>query len=242
MVLSARPVGYQRWRNLLFIHWPVPAAALRPLVPRQLHLDLYEGRAYVSLIPFFVAESRPRGLPGTLAARFLETNLRTYVRSADGEAGIYFFSLDASSRLAVGLARLLYGLPYFPAVMSMRTEGLRTEYASRRQGAHDARLEVEWMLGSPLGSARAGTEDHFLIERYSLYVRRGGAIYRARVRHGAYPLQEVTIEYLSETLLGAAGLPAPSDPPLYHYSPGVDVDIFWLERVGSGGAKLFARA
>ena len=142
---SPRPVGCQRWRNLLFIHWPVPAAALRRLVPRQLDLDLYDGQAYVSLIAFLVAESRPLGIPRVLATRFLETNLRTYVRAADGEAGIYFFSLDASSLLAVSAARLLYGLPYFPAVMSVRTEGPRTEYSSRRQGARDAQLDVDWM-------------------------------------------------------------------------------------------------
>jgi uncharacterized protein len=225
-------VGFQCWRNLLFIHWPVPDAALRRLVPRQLELDLYDGQAYVSLIPFVVIESRPRGWPSALALQFLETNLRTYVRSADGGAGIFFFSLDASSLIAVAAARLLYGLPYFPAVMSMRTEGVRTEYSVRRQGARDAQLEVDWVLGEPAGRALAGTLDHFLIERYNLYVRRGGSIYRGRVIHQPYPLREVRIEHLSETLLGAAGLPAPDAPPLYHHSPGVDVDICWLERMG----------
>jgi uncharacterized protein YqjF (DUF2071 family) len=117
--------------------------------------------------------------------------------------------------------------------MSMRNEGRRTEYASRRQGARDAQLDVDWVLGHPVGTAHPGTRDHFLIERYNLYVRRVGAIYRGRVRHGPYPLREVTVEHLSETLLGAAGLPAPIDSPFYHHSPGVDVDIFWLERIGS---------
>ena len=209
----------------------MPVPELRRLVPRQLELDLYDGQAYVSLIPFIVAESRPRGAPRALAMRFLETNLRTYVRSADGEPGIYFFSLDASSWLAASAARLLYGLPYFESMMSMRTEGGRTEYASRRHGAPDAQLDVDWVLGAPLGSAAVGSLDHFLVERYSLYVRRWGVIYRARVRHRPYPLHGVTVEHLSETLLQAAGLPAPTAPPLYHYSPGVDVEIFWLERV-----------
>jgi len=216
---------------MLFIHWPMPAAELRRLVPRQLELELYDGQAYVSLIPFIVEESRPRGVPRAMAMRFLETNLRTYVRAADGEAGIYFFSLDASSWLAASAARLLYGLPYFESVMSMRTEGTRTEYASRRHGAPDAQLDVDWVLGAPVGTAAAGSLDQFLIERYSLYVRRWGVIYRTRVRHRPYPLHRVTVEQLSETLLQAAGLPAPTAPPLYHYSPGVDVEIFWLERV-----------
>ncbi len=165
---NQRPVGYQRWRNLLFLHWPMPLEALRPLVPRELEIDLFTGQAYVSLIPFLIDESRPIGVPRALATRLLETNLRTYVRAEDGEAGIYFFSLDASSLLAVAAARLLYGLPYFPAVMSMRSEDSRTVYASRRRGAHGARLDVTWSVGEPMGTAVAGTHDHFLIERYNL--------------------------------------------------------------------------
>jgi len=233
-------VGFQSWRNLLFIHWPVRAAALRRLVPRQLELDLYDGQAYVSLIPFVITESRPRGLPRLMAMQFLETNLRTYVRSADGGAGIFFFSLDASSLVAVATARLLYGLPYFRAVMSMRTEGARTEYAVRRRSAGHAELEVDWVLGEATDQAVAGTLDHFLIERYSLFVRRGGAIYRGRVLHQPYPLRDVTIEHLSETMLGAAGLPAPIAPPLYHHSPGIDVEICWLELIASGEPRHIA--
>jgi uncharacterized protein len=226
-----RPVGYQRWRDLLFLHWPVPPETLRPLVPRALELDLFAGRAYVSLIPFLIAESRPAGAPRALAVRLLETNLRTYVRAADGQAGIFFFSLDASSLLAVAAARVLYGLPYFSAAMSMRREDSRVVYASRRRGARDARLEVAWSIGAPLGSAADGTREHFLVERYALYVTRHGGLYRARVRHRPYPLCQAAVERLSETLLSAAGLPSPAEPPLCHYSPGVDVDVFWLERV-----------
>ena len=120
-----RPAGYQRWRDLLFLHWPVPRDVIRPLLPNGLEIDSLAGQAYVSLIPFVIAESRPARVPRALAARFLETNLRTYVRAPDGEPGIYFFSLEASSLLAVAAARLLYGLPYFPAAMSMRRDESR---------------------------------------------------------------------------------------------------------------------
>ena len=60
---SGKPVGYQRWQNLLFIHWPIAVASVRALVPRQLEIDLYDGQAFVSLIPFVVAESRRVGCP-----------------------------------------------------------------------------------------------------------------------------------------------------------------------------------
>src|SRR5215470_576300 len=131
---GARPAGRQSWRDLLFLHWPVPLDTLRPLVPRGLEIDSFAGESYVSLIPFEITESCPEGAPRAMATRFLETNVRTYVRGVDGERGVYFFSLEASSLLAVTAARLLFGLPYFHAAMRMRREGTEIEYASHRRG------------------------------------------------------------------------------------------------------------
>jgi uncharacterized protein YqjF (DUF2071 family) len=161
-------------------------------------------------------------------------NLRTYVRGPDGEPGIYFWSLEASSLLAVIGARLLYALPYFPARMSMRRAGTRVEYASRRRLGGSAELRLGWTVAEATGTARPGTLDHFLIERYALYAARMRGIYRARVRHPHYPLHRASIDHLSETLLAAAGIAAPTEPPSIHFSAGVDVDIFPLERVGTG--------
>jgi len=223
---------YQSWRDLLFVHWAIPASALRPLVPEPLEIESFAGQTYVSLIPFQIAASRPAHMPGALATGFLETNLRAYVRDRAGEAGVYFFSLDASSSLAVTAARLLYGLPYFPAVMSLRREGARVEYTCRRRMARRAHVDVAWSIGDPAGPAPAASLDYFLIERYRLYVVRRTGLHRARVRHRPYPLRRVAVERLSQTMLDAAGLGIPPAPPLCHYSSGVDVEISWLERVG----------
>jgi len=84
----------------------MPVEAVRPLVPSALDLDCHDGRAWITLIPFLIAESRPAALPRLLASAFLETNLRTYVRGPDGDAGIYFFSLEAESLLAEAEALL----------------------------------------------------------------------------------------------------------------------------------------
>ena len=227
-------LAFQRWRDLLFIHWPMPPRALRPLVPAVLDLDPFVGSAWVTLIPFEIVESRPAGWPRALASRFFEANLRTYVRGPDAEPGIYFWSLEASSLLAVAGARLLYGLPYFPARMSMQRAGMRVEYTSRRRFGGPAELRLGWTVAEAIGTAAQGTRDHFLVERYTLYVSRAGSIYRARVRHPPYPLHRASINHLSETLLAAAGIAAPTEPPSIHFSPGVDVDIFPLERVGPG--------
>jgi len=227
-----RPVGHQDWRDLLFVHQPVPVELLRRLVPSQLEIDTFDGQGWATLIPFAIQGSRPAGAPAALGMSFLETNLRTYVRSARGEAGIFFFSLEASSWLAVAGARAAYALPYFPARMECRKDGATFHYRSvRRLGGAGAELEVTWQVGAPAGTAPPGTLDYFLVERYVLFAQRGRDILRARVRHQPYPLCGATVPSLSETLFAHAGLPALAHPPpLAHFSPGVDVDIFWRAR------------
>ena len=229
------PVGRQLWRDLLFLHQPLPPDLIRPFLPRGLEVDTYDGSAWTTLIPFAVFDSRPVGAPRALAMDFLEINLRTYVRGPGGEAGIFFFSLEASSWLAVGGARLAYALPYFPAAMERRKEGngARVRYrSSRRAGGRGAGLEAVWLIEGPTAPAVPGSLDHFLIERYVLFASRGRHLFRARVRHRPYPLQRVTLEYFRESLFARAELPALlSPPPLVHFSPGVDVEIFWRQRL-----------
>src|SRR5262249_60886526 len=120
-----------------------------------------------------------------------------------------------------------------PAAGGGGAEGAESGSASRRRGGRDAMIEVAWSIGDAMEGAAAGTRDHFLIERYSLYVTRVGRLYRGRVRHLPYPLCRVAVRRLVQTVVTAAGLSEPTTPPLYHYSPGGDVGIFWLERGAS---------
>ena len=125
------------WRDLLFMHWPVDVDALRPLVPPSLSIDTFDGSAWLGVVPFDMTGVRPHFLPAVPGlSNFPEINLRTYV-TAEDRPGVWFFSLDAHSRLAVRLARTTFHLPYFaprcPA--APRTTRSTTE-ASARTGAH----------------------------------------------------------------------------------------------------------
>jgi hypothetical protein len=104
--LPAEPwVMAQTWHDLLFCHWRLPVEALRPHVPAELELETFDGSGWLGVTPFLLDGLRLRNLPPVpLLSRFLEVNLRTYVR-AGGRPGIWFFSLDAASRLAVEGAR-----------------------------------------------------------------------------------------------------------------------------------------
>ena len=228
--------GTQRWRDLLFLHWEVPAKALRPLVPAALDLDLHDGVAYVGLVPFAMEGVRPRFLPRGTGLSFLETNVRTYVSFRGGAPGVYFFSLEAASWLAVQVARAQWGLPYFHARMTRhitQTSGgeTRIDYHSVRRGG-GPRLDVSWTVDAPLGPAAPDTIEHFLLERYYLYVARSGHLYRGQVHHPPYPAAAADVHHVKDELVGAAGLPSVSSTPVFaHCSAGVDVEVFTPVRV-----------
>ena len=111
-------VLHQNWHHLFFLHWEIPAADLQALIPPRLTIDTYEGKAYVGLVPFTLTGVRATLTPPLpWISAFHEVNVRTYVHLQGRDPGVWFFSLDASSTLAVAAARAMYKLPYFDADM-----------------------------------------------------------------------------------------------------------------------------
>jgi len=227
--LSEVVVGYQRWHEILFLHWSVPPEAVRPMVDARLGIDLFDGRAFVSLTPFTVRGARLRGAPAVpFVSDFHELNFRTYVRAGGGAAGVWFFSLDAASAVASALARAGLGLPYRVARMERSVAGSTHEFRSERVAlrAQPVSFAARWTVG-PLRADRVpGSLEHFLVERYALYSTHAGRLLRVRVRHRPWVLRDATVERLEETLTSGVRLAAAAEPPLVQFSSGVDVEFF----------------
>ncbi len=199
---------------------------MRSIVPPELELDLWGGEAFIGLVPFEMEQIRPSWLPGPFAMDFLETNLRTYVHYK-GEPGVYFFSLEASSRLAVQAARWGWGLPYHYASMNSSAAGGGTHYTSVRSSDARARLDVRYHLAEVMGASPAGSFAHFLLERYYLFSTRRGRVSKGHVHHAPYPAQRAEVESIDEGLIGAMGLAKRSEQPAFvHFASGVDVEVF----------------
>jgi uncharacterized protein len=236
-----RPVMRQNWRDLLFVHWPIPCESLRPLIPAPLELDLFEGTAYVGLIPFTMTGVRPIGLPAVAGlSSFHETNVRTYVHVGGRDPGVWFFNLEAANSIAVRLARRLFHLPYHYARMFLEHEATTCTdqsasilYAGTRRwpGPLPASYSVRATPAGPGHPSTPGTLAHFLVERYILFTYRHGRLHQGRVHHTPYPLQSAEILSLDETLLAAPGIARPDITPLAHFSNGVNVDVFPLRAV-----------
>jgi uncharacterized protein len=221
----------QKWHDLLFVHWEVAPEQLRPLVPAQLELDLFENRGYVAVAPFHMSGVRPRFFPPVPGlSRFPELNVRTYV-SRQGIPGVYFFSLDAANLGVVWAARIGYGLPYFHAAMSVKTGAAGIEYSTRRltsPGPAEFRGRY-WPTSDPRLREKS-TLEYFLTERYCLYAARPSGVWRAHIHHVPWPLQDADAEIDHNTMAHAAGIQLPVGKPLLHFSRHLEVLIWPPER------------
>jgi uncharacterized protein YqjF (DUF2071 family) len=212
----------QTWDDLLFVHYDVPVEKLRPLIPDGLEVQEHSGTGWLGVTPFVVTGLRARGLlPLPFASSFRELNVRTYV-TRDDKPGIWFFSLDASSQLAVEAARRLYRLPYFNADISVRraaTESCTTA-AARWQGVQRDVSSRRRRL-----QRRAGSLEHFP-HRAVLPLRRARGT-AAPSRHPSPPVAAPAARARVDLEHDAAG-EGVGRRPLVHYSARQDVVIWPL--------------
>lgn len=226
---------YQRWHDLLFAHWALRPEQVRPLVPRELELDTFDGKAWVDVIPFWMSHVHFRGLPQIPTAEtFPELNVRTYVRCPwqPDKPGVYFFSLDAASMLAVLGARAGFGLPYFWADMRAQVASDEVEYRSiRRQRPGLAELVGRYRPVGPASVTKSPLEQ-FVTERYCLYLVRRGRIHRVQIHHLPWPLQPAEAEFEVNTMARASGIDLPPEGPVLQFAKLLEVYIFAPEDIG----------
>jgi uncharacterized protein YqjF (DUF2071 family) len=230
----------QRWSRLLFAHWPMPSAVVQDKLPPGLRVDTFDGAAWLGVVPFVMERVRfhtigERALGVPSATAFPELNLRTYVAGPDGRAGVYFFSLDAGSLLAVIGARAAFGLPYFWASMQERVENGTVHYQSRRLLGPPARFAASFRsLGKP-----AADDDlrRFLTERYALFTSRFGRVQIGDIHHQPWNLQEAETEIRCNELPGSFGFTLPNRPPVLHYSEAIDMEA-WLPHWASASKTV----
>lgn len=233
----------QRWRDLLFAHWPVPAAEITALLPSALAVDTLEGSAWVGIVPFWMDRVRYRGLPMAPGAlRLPELNLRTYVHDRRKNLpGVYCFSLDVASPLAATLGRLLSPLPCYWSKMQMEEEERGSFHLSseRQMSLRPARFGVRYRsLGRP---AEHGLIEYLLTSRQTLYIpSRSGRFYQSQLQQTPRPLEEAEAVFTANDLPAAHGIALPETPPLLHYSREMIVAAWNFEPLAQKG-KLRAR-
>ncbi len=227
----------QVWHDLLFAHWPMDPEEIRARLPAALELETFDGRAWLGVIPFRMSGVRLRWTPALpWVSAFPELNVRTYVQHG-GQPGVWFFSLDAANPLMVVAARTWFHLPYFRARMSCARDGEDVVYSSTRAHAGAPEAELAGCYG-PRGkvvSARPGTLEHWLTERYCLYaLSRRGDVLRANIHHAPWRLAPAYAGFERNTMLGAHGFEMRESAPSLLFARRQDVVVWPPHRVADG--------
>ena len=219
----------QEWRDLTFMHWKVDAEKLKPHLPSRLEIDMFEGEAYVGVIPFMMKNVRPRGLPSVPGiSTFAEFNVRTYVVK-DGQPGVFFLTLDAKSMLTCFHAPRAYGLAYRYAKANVKRNEDALKWQSRRS-SDGAQLRGTSNPKGSIQSAASGTLEFFLFERYCLYTEHQDCLRRAYVYHQPWSFQEGDVELETNTLLESYNMELDVlSPELVHISKGLPVKTWSIE-------------
>jgi uncharacterized protein YqjF (DUF2071 family) len=224
-------VMHQRWESLLFLHWQLEPARVQETLPDGITVDTINGAALLAVVPFFMRNVRPVGLPAVgWLSHFLELNVRTYVYDRAGTPGIWFYSLDCNQPVAVALARRTTGLPYFNAKMKA-TAGEFIEYTSQRRGSADlARFSYRGV-----GEAREpdhGSFEFFVLERYYFFAIRGRSLIRAQVSHSPYRPRAAEVAACSAIPAQIDGFPELNGAPMHAcYVDGFDVKIYGTQKL-----------
>lgn len=221
------------WSELLFAHWPVEPELVAEHLPAGVTLDTRDGKAWVGVVPFLMSNIAPRWVPPIPGlSRFLELNVRTYV-SVDGKPGVWFFSLDAESKVAVRVARATFNLPYMDATMSLEQDesggiGYRSERTHRGEPAAD--YDVTYRRVGATFHAEPGSLEHWLTARYCLYsANRRGRLFRGEIDHPPWTLSAAQYDERINTMGTPLGFDFAGPPHLLFAQP-VDVKAWMVHR------------
>lgn len=227
----ATPMMLQRWELVSFVHWRFDAAELRMLVPPELEIDVFDGSAWVGLVPFRMI-SRVTGTPTIpWLSTFAETNVRTYVIGPDGRRGIWFLSLDVG-RSPVAVAGAMLGLPYRWSRMDVEGVFGDVRYRARRIVPPRAGAESRVRVISNAAATATSPLDHFLTARFRLYGTGPLGLFAVPVEHRPWTLHPGRATELRDGFVPATGLGPPTGDPLVHHSMGLrDVRVGLPERV-----------
>lgn len=227
---SKKWIMKQTWKNLFFAHWPIPVEYLRPYIPSSLHIDTFDGSAWLGVVAFEMEGIYFRGLKAmSVTPKFTEINVRTYVHF-NGKPGVYFLSLDVGDRASLLIASRWYRLPYQPAQITFKREKDTFHIQSIRNQKTINPIEFmgEFVPLSDVYYPQKGTLDHWATERYCLFStdKLGKQLYCGEIHHSAWPIQKVEGAIDRNSLFTPFQLRPSETKPIVHYSRGLDT-LFW---------------
>lgn len=228
----------QAWRNVLFLHWPVPRDCLRPYIPSPLEIDTFEGTAWIGIVAFKMKGIFFRGLPFSVVRPFLEVNVRTYVNYR-GIPGVYFLTLDVNDWASLNIAKKWYHLPYHSADISIRQTKRAIQVDSVRRNEAKNAFQGTCIPSKEIYFPATNSLDHFLTEKYRFYTTQNGHdVYYGDIHHPPWPLKKAEVQIDRNTLFSSFNINVSEHQPIAYFCEGID-SFIWLGKrlkIDEGGS------
>jgi len=227
------------WRDLLMLNYEVPPEVLKPYLPAYTELDLWEGKALVSMVGFMFMNTRVLGVKWPWHVNFEEVNLRFYVRYFDGQVwkrGAVFISEIVPLTIIPIVANNLYNEHYkaMPMRHSVTGKDEQTKYL------YEWKLKGQWnKLGATVNNTfvpiEAGSAEEFIFEHYWGYnfINESTTLEYA-VEHMPWqiaPVTEPIFEADVAALYGSAFEPYLKQPFSAFFAKGSDVSVRVAQRI-----------
>lgn len=208
----------QQWHDVLFLHWPVQPHALKQHIPKELELDLYDNKAWLSLVLFEVKGNRLRFTPAIPGMdSFIQLNVRTYV-TYNGRKGVHFFNLDANNAFIVQMTTIGHFLPYRHAKMSLKREGKTFSFTSSYQNSQACQETLMATFEPIPGQIESLAFERWLVERYHVWTKIKNHLFRIETYHLPWCLQRANVTIHHNTMAPFLKNFTQCSQPIVHYS------------------------
>lgn len=154
------------------LNYEVDPGILQPYLPPFTELDLWQGKALVSMVGFLFSETRVKGIKWPFHVNFEEVNLRFYVRHFDGrqwKRGAVFVSEIVPKPAIAAIANTLYREHY--KAMPMR-HSINKLSADQTQYLYEWKFDGRWnnklggIVADKLSPIAPGSQEEFIFEHY----------------------------------------------------------------------------
>jgi uncharacterized protein len=209
------------WEYLIMYNYEVPPEILLPYVPKGTQLDLYHGKAIVSVVGFMFNKTKVLGIQWPFHTNFEEVNLRFYVKHLDGtqwKRGVSFISEIVPKHIIAYTANILYNEHY--KAMPMRHTIKITD--SLLDISYEWKFKKEWNTMTVLAQNKPSliqteSEEEFIFEHYWGYNQLNkNTTIEYGVEHErwqVYPIKDFSLNCNIEKLYGRAFEPFVNNTP-----------------------------
>jgi uncharacterized protein YqjF (DUF2071 family) len=211
-----------QWKNLIMLNYEVDPDVLKPYLPAATEIDLWQGKALVSMVGFLFKDTKVLGVKWPFHVNFEEVNLRFYVRHFNGKEwkrGAVFISEIVPKSIIVLIANNLYKEHY--GALPMR-HSINGDGADHTQFLYEWKLKGRWnklgaTVSNNLTKIETGSPEEFIFEHYWGYNRLTDTkTMQYQVEHVSWQIAEVK-DFVFDAdiakLYGAAFVPYLSKQP-----------------------------